>query len=274
MRWRDSLGRPQSERCKVWDPARQLDIYLSGDRSRWRIGLKADEDGEVRTVRDLGDEMGELLLQWARHRRALSRAEVELLGRLLSAALFPSYIADQLPPRAAGEDAVLVRLHLDPGGPLGDLPWEFVTIPGSEPVKFLAAEPGYAFTRVASMGPLAHSEGRPSGNPSGAQRPAGPSETEDGRVLVVVVQPDGLTPRLPVVLEGRNLRSWPPCDSVTSVLTTAISSKRRLGEPVVLSNPELSELRQVASDGNFDVVHYIGFGSVNNDEPLRVVRRR
>lgn len=251
QRLRELLERPLWEALGlVWDPEQQVDIYLSGDRSRWRIGIRPDDAGSERTVRDLGDDMGEVLVRWARSSGRRDESEVRLLGRLLSAAVFPQLVADRLPPPTGpGRDPVLVRLHVD--GPLADLPWEFTTDP-ADPERFLAATDGYAFVRVSGDAPVRAPRVRP--------RP----QREPVTVLGVVVQPDE-TVRWPSVMDTRLPRAWPTSIELLSQLEAAVTApKTAEGDDVFrfekLVNPPLSQLVNRAQQGApVDVVHYIGF---------------
>jgi hypothetical protein len=250
--WRELLGRTRWESLgHVWNPEEQLDILLTGDRTRWRIGLRTETVGQELSVRDLGDELAEMLVQWAQHRQGRSKQEVELLGRLLSTALLPGAVADHLPPPDPGggrDEPFLIRLHLDPSGPLTDLPWEFALVPGSTPARFVATEESLAFTRVVAPGP----------GPEAVipREPPGDRPT----VLAVVVQPAAVQPKLPAVAEGpKTPYPWPPVEALAEQLTAAVRATGTL-DLDLLVNPELFDLQERIGERRYDVIHYLGFG--------------
>jgi hypothetical protein len=256
QRWREILERPRWEGLGlVWDRDEQVDIYLSGDRSRWRIGTRSDDAGPERTVRDLGDEMTEVLVNWARSSGRRDESEVRLLARLLSAAILPPPVAECLPPPAGrNRDPVLVRLHVDPAGPLADLPWEFATDP-SDPQLFLAATDGYAFVRVNPDAPAGRAR----------RLEVRPPDTQL-RVLTIVVQPDNTT-RWPSVVDTRELIPWPSSADLEAALAASIGGPKTAQNANVfmletLRNPTLSQLKMLGQqpEAEFDIVHYVGFG--------------
>ncbi|MEU4425896.1 serine protease [Actinoplanes sp. NPDC024001] len=252
-RWREVLGRSHWESLGlVWNPNEQVDIYLDGDRSLWRIGIRPDDLALVRTVRDLGDELSDVLVGWARNSGRRDQSEVRLLGRLLSGALFPAEVADRLPrPADRTSDPVLIRLHVDPSGPLADLPWEFATDP-RDYERFLAATEGYAFVRVDSHAPMGSGRLRP----RTADEPVG--------VFAIVVQPENVTCWPPVV-EAGTLMTWPSCAELSGQVTGSIESPRTASGSAafrsdILLNPTLNMLRMHQPTVPVDIVHYTGFG--------------
>jgi hypothetical protein len=234
----------------VWNRDEQIDIYLTGNRSCWRIGVRPEDAGPERTVRDLGDDMSEVLVRWARSSGRRDESEVRLIGRLLSAAIFPPEVTALLPPSAErNKDPVLIRLHVDPNGPLADLPWEFATDP-LDPERFLAAAEGYAFVRVNAEAPV------------GRSRIKTRSPEKHVRVLTVVMQPDSTT-RWPLVVGIQKLTPWPQSKELGELLDRRIEEPKSLdGSPVFtvekLINPTLSDLE--AHSASVDIVHYVGFG--------------
>ena len=233
----------------VWSRDEQVDIHLSGDRSRWRIELQPDS--AERTIRDLGDEMGEVLASWARAAGRRGESEVRVLGRLLSGAMFPP--DPRLPPPADHDsDPVLVRLHVDPNGPLADLPWEIATVP-TDPHSFLAGADGYAFVRVNPDAPV------------GRNRIVARNDGEQVRVLAVIVQPENTSTWLPVV-DTRAPIPWPSSGKIGDDLAKRIEGPTDRSGATRFSlerlvNPTLSKLeKQAAATGGVDIVHYIGFG--------------
>ncbi|WP_328470678.1 trypsin-like peptidase domain-containing protein [Actinoplanes sp. NBC_00393] len=253
-RCRELLGRAHWESLGlVWSRDQQVDIYLNGNRSQWRIGIRPDDLGPVRTVRDLGDDMSEVLVGWARSSGRRDEPEVRLLGRLLSAAMFPAEVADRLPrPAERSEDPVLIRLHVDPSGPLADLPWEFATDP-KDPERFLAATDGYAFVRVNSTVPRGG---------GGTLRRNSPDEQVG--VFAIVVQPDDIT-RWPPVVHSQNLMPWPSSAEIEDGIAGSVGAARTAEGSAafrydLLTNPTLAEIKLRQSSIQADVVHYMGFG--------------
>ena len=252
-RWRDILGRERWERLDlVWDPQRQLDIYLSGDRSTWQIGLLPDTAGRrPRTVRDLGDEMSEVLVRWARSSGRRDKSEVQLLGRLLTAAVLPDEVGRHLPTAAAsGCEPVLVRLHVDADSTLAELPWEFATVPHKDD-EFLAAQDGYMLSRVDS------------GDVTPTYEPSTTSS-----VLAVVVQPPAVQTGLPAVVVNTKLQAWPTIDEVCADLREAVTTGDKLTiEPLL--NPEKDALDSATAEtAQHLIVHYIGFGFSDKNGPF------
>lgn len=260
-RWRDVLEQEHWESLGLtWDPSQQVDIYLSGDRSCWRIAVRKDEAGPERTVRDLGDDMAEVLVRWARSSGRREESEVRLLGKLLSAAIFPKEIADHFPPPATlDRDPILVRLHVDPDGPLAELPWEFATDPAHSD-RFLAATDGYAFVRVGN---------EPRVRTSRLSARVQPAQVN---VLGIVIQPDE-TIRWPSVIDTRLPRAWPTSDQLEAQLREAVETPSAadgtsLFKLDTMVNPTLSRIgSRVQENRPIDIVHFIGFGYREPPDP-------
>ena len=264
-RYRDVMGQARWEALGlVWSPDEQVDIYLTGKRSCWRIGLRENDAGDELTARDLAATWPRCSYSGRASSGSRDESEVLLLGRLLSAALFPDPVKDRLPPQAnANSDPVLIRLHVDPSGPLADLPWELATDPADPNRKrFLAATDGYAFVRV---------------NP-GAPVPAEPPDprtlADQMSVLRIVVQPEEHT-RWPQVVDAGIPVSWPATSQIDSDLATRISTPEGVdGNPLFVSqnpllNPTLSDLADRVSLGGVDIVHYVGFGYQEPEDGMR-----
>lgn len=268
-RHREILGRTGWEALgQVWNTKEQLDIHLTGTRSCWRISLRGQEEGPPRFARDLGDDMSEVIVQWARNSGRRDEPEVLLLGRLLSGALFSPEIAGQLPEAAkTDDDPVLVRLHLDPSGPLAELPWELATVPGDD-THFLSATEGYAFVRVNAALPS---------DPLAVEQPYASqprARTGQASVLEIVVQPRDDPNRWPQVMEGGTPRPWPVSSDIVSQLEARLHAvqgpQQRLFQPEApLVNPAFYDLKRRAEKGPVDVVHYVGFGYQEPEDDRR-----
>jgi len=267
-RYKEILGRSQWEALGlVWSRDEQIDIHLTGKRSCWRIGLRKDDVGPLSTeltARELGDDMSEVLVQWARSAGRRDESEVLLLGRLLSAALFPPRVADRLPPPADRDsDPVLVRLHVDPAGPLADLPWELATDPADpERKRFLSATQGYAFVRVNPGAPVASGK---------AAEPR--TKDEHMSVLRIVVQPDDTT-NWPPVVDTKTPLPWPTSSKINEALATRVGAPKSLdGSPLFVTeafvNPTLYDLMSRAQERGADIVHYAGFGYQEPEDGMR-----
>lgn len=242
-RWRDALGPDGWTRLGyTWEAWKQaIDLYVSGKRSGWRIGLSDDASGEEITVQALGDDVSEALFQWAQRQRVRGKDQVILLGKLLSAALFPDAVKKKFLTARQADD-LLLRLHVAPSSGLTDIPWEFAAVPGGGDEAFLAIQSDLAFIRVAPSPGL-----RPVSNP----RPGTPPI----RVLGVIVQPDKWQKQLRVV------RQWKvDKNDIESALRAKV--ERHHGRWKAQVNRETADVKAVAADDQYEVFHYIGFGAM------------
>ncbi len=251
--WRDVLGRSVWQALgKSWDIAASVDLRVSGARKRWKISMDQTAGSEDVTGPDLGEDVAEALFRWAQRRRIRSKEEVELLGRLLASALIPGSVAEHL-RAVSGADSVLVRLHVEHGNDLADIPWELAAVPGKRD-SFLAADSAFRFVRVIDAS-----------DPAG--RPV-PTDTVD--VLGVMAQPPRW--RFPVVFSpnGGEPYEWPKFEEQClgfrqSVEGGAFKLDLRAG-------PQKGDLRTALESRPFQVLHYVGVGRLGRTgEPLIAV---
>ena len=247
--WRDALGPDEWQRLgKSWNLEEYIDLKVSGKRSRWLIGMDLTGPGLDLTGRDLGEEVSEAIFHWSRRRHARNDAEVALLGRLLSSALFPQSIADHL-NSVSQADSIFVRLHVERGNDLAEIPWELAAIP-SETNRYLGADPKFRFARVVD-------------EPADPTTPAAPKPSgANVNVLAVVARPAYW--KYPEVHRryGKPYE-WPTADDLFGRLRDSI--ERRDFKVVPPESPQPSDVRaaleNAARDGRpYDVVHYIGTG--------------
>ncbi|RZU75498.1 trypsin-like peptidase [Micromonospora kangleipakensis] len=244
-KWRDALGRNLWQQLgRGWDMHARVDLMVSGARNKWCITTDpTGSPGQYITGRDLGDDVTEAMFRWAQRRRISAREEVDLLGRLLAGALFPSTVASHL-KILGNADEVLVRLHLDQDTNLADIPWELAAVPGQEK-KFLAANPRYRFVRVVDE----------------AEPPAAPvADAAQIRVLGVVALPPRW--KFPTIYEERPYE-WPDVTDVWGRLRESIGGAGF--ELVQLTDAEPFELRNDLETGSFDVLHYVGVGRIGKN---------
>ncbi len=124
--WRDALGRDRWQQLgkQSWDTEEHIDLWVSGGRQSWLISLaQTAGSGPARTGLDLGEEVAIAIFHWAQRRHTRGVDEVELLGRLLASALFPQSTAQHLGV-AKYTDSIVVRLHVEQGNDLADIPWD------------------------------------------------------------------------------------------------------------------------------------------------------
>jgi hypothetical protein len=262
--WRNALGYDNWQSLeRPWDLGDAcVDLRVSGQRKRWQISLDqvtapGDPSPGDRTAHNLGEEIAEALFHWAQRRRMRERDEVRLLGPLLAAALFPDSAVAYLSKVSSVND-VLVRLHLDSGTELADIPWELAAVPELEErpdpgdhlggrTRFLAADTRFRFVRA--MKSAADCLPFPP-----APRPA------DVKVLAVVAQPLDWHGRYPAVYpkRGGDPYPWPEPDAMAHELGMAVKGT---GFGFKLCQPGLwSEMSEALQTGDYSVLHFIGVG--------------
>jgi hypothetical protein len=240
-KWRDTLGKEAWQQLgRTWDMPARVDLIVKGARHKWSITTDPTGAPAVDiTGRDLGDDVTEAMFRWAQRRRITATDEVELLGRLLASALFPSGVAANLKV-LANADEILVRLHVAPETKLADIPWELAAVPG-HPGKFLAAEPRFKFVRVDDTASVAA--------PTEAVAPI--------RVLAVVgLPPNWIFPKL----YREQTYAWPKGDVIWTRLKENFAGTRFRLTP--LEDPEPSDVLQALESPRFDVLHYVGVGRI------------
>jgi hypothetical protein len=247
--WRDILGRHRWQALnKVWNLHARVDVEVSrlgGGAKGWRIGL----DPPVGLSKDmigpeLGEDVGEALFRWAQRRRIREDEEVELLGRLLAGALFPQPLAEHL-SRLAGADEVVVRLKVESGSDLADIPWELSAVPGTTN-RFLAADDQYRFVRVLK-----------------GERP--PADGADAAELVPVLSVVALPTRreYPVVY-GDDTYPWPSTASIAQRLQQDIEGAKAAPFRLTpLVNPLPGEVKARLEEGPYTIFHFMGVGRLD-----------
>lgn len=241
--WRAILG-PLGLRALGREPSGTrgcLDLRISGGHSKWSIALGSGQpDGGDMEVAKLGPTVPEALFQWIRGRRAHDPHEI---GRLLSAALCPEPVKAGLARYYGRADQFQVRLECDPNCELGDVPWEFATVP-PKPQEFFGTDRKLIFVRLVPKGPTLV-----------------PGPLTKVSVLTVLVQPPDLWPRQ----GSRGSLSWPKIEEVAQEMQTL--GDARFDFTNVLQNPTRSNVEESLEKG-VDVVHYIGLGKREKDGDL------
>jgi hypothetical protein len=250
--WRDALG--PADWLALGKPStwhRQLDLVINGNGSCWRVAVYPDEY-EV-TVRDLPDAVSEALFSWAQRRRLSGVDEVKLVGHLLSSAVFPTLVAERL-GRESRADEVLVRLHVEPDSPLFNVPWEFAKLSLGGQDKYVAADRGLGLVRVVD-------------HPTPAEVDTAPCPGR-AEVLGIVIDPEEWTTQMPTPQLSGTPVQWPVQGRIMADLQSKVRAP--LGFQA-LENPNATEIINAVSapraDSSIEVVHYIGFGKVENGVP-------
>jgi hypothetical protein len=257
--WRGALGRDNWQRLgKSWNLEEYIDLKVSGKRNRWLIGMDQAGPGLDLASRGLGEEISEAIFHWSRRRHARGAEEVALLGRLLSGALFSQSNVDHL-SSVSQADSIFVRLHVERGNDLSEIPWELAAIP-REKNRFLAADQKFRFARVVD-------------NPAVATTPAAPKPPENVQVLAVVARPEHW--KYPEVHRpyGKPYE-WPKADVIYDRLRNSI--ERPKFQPVRPKSPQPSDVRGAIEDGArhgrpCDVLHYIGIGQRGADGQAQIM---
>lgn len=254
--WRDALGRDNWQQLgkKSWDTEEHIDLRVSGRRNRWLISLvQAAGPGLDLTGPDLGEGVAEAIFHWAQRRHTRGVDEVALLGRLLASALFPQSMAQHL--RVANHaDSIVVRLHVEHGNDLADIPWELAAVPG-ERGRFLAADPQFRFVRVVD-------------NPAVPPAPFAPKSAASITVLAAVAQPARW--QFPEVhgLYNSDPYVWPDAAKMSARLRDGIERNGFTADPPpsLRYSDVRNALKGNADNGRpYDVLHYMGTGQLGAD---------
>ena len=240
-RWRDAV--PASAWADVGREWREqtptFDIRVSGGLSKWLVALEPDgQPLQEVTVRDLSEEVAEVLFKWAQTRPVRGPSEVQLLGGLLGGALLPKGLAERL-IGAQGDGELYVRLRVDPENELADVPWELATLRHDS--IGLGAQRQIRFARVVRA--------------LGAATSFMPQRTIP--VLAVVAQPDDF--EYPAVFYDGKLVEWPNASRIRERLHRAVGNPPF--EATVLENRTPAQLTVALAEGTaprFDVLHYLG----------------
>ena len=258
--WRDALGRDHWQLLgkKSWNTEAHIDLWVSGGRQSWLISVaQATGSGPARTGVDLGEEVAVAIFHWAQRRHTRGVDEVELLGRLLASALFPQSAAQHLGV-AKHTDRIVVRLHVEEGNDLADIPWELTAVPRERPAvpgekgRFLAADPQFRFVRVVD---------RPS-------TPVAPKSPASITVLAAVAQPAGWQfPRVHGLYKSEPY-PWPDAARMGTRLREVIERNGfKVDPPRSLRYSDVRDALEVnAHQGRpYDVLHYMGTGQLGAD---------
>lgn len=254
-RWRKVLGADAWQALGYrWGWNRMLEVRISGTRDGWKVQVDPDDEAprEV-TTEGLPQDVFRALFSWAERRHVHDAEEVSLLGRLLAGAVFPSEAASKVLSDRL-HDELLLRLHFDPtDSDLFDVPWEFVTVRSGEEDRHLAADENMGLVRV----------GR---HPDPGEVTTAPYHG-DAQVVGVVIEPYEYQQSMPRLPDA----GWPSVGEILKSQQKAVESSRGL-RCVGLGNPtslDVSDRLEAESDegASIEVVHYIGFGRVDNGRP-------
>ncbi len=258
-RWRELLGSDAWQTLGYrWGWKRVLDVRITGTRKDWEVQIDPDDDAPRKvTTEGLPTEVFRALFSWAERRPVRDADDVDLLGSLLAGALFPSQAASKLFSDRL-DDELLLRLHFDSEGDLFDVPWEFLTLKAAEEDHHVAAHQNMGLVRV----------GR---HKDPAQVQTAPCETTP-YVLGILIEPDEYQamPRL-------SERSWPRPEEILDAQRDAVEQRGTLWFKGLM-NPAFDELDDQTAgalvvdgkpieDASMEVVHYTGFGCVENGKP-------
>jgi hypothetical protein len=267
IKWRNALGYDNWQSLgRPWDLGEAcVDLRVSGKRKCWQISLdQVTAPGHSRTGPDLGEDIAEALFDWAQRRRIRERDEVRLLGPLLAAALFPASAVAHLSKISSVND-VLVRLHVDSGIELADIPWELAAVPEVEDrsgargqlggrTSFLATDSRFRFVRAMKSA----ADSLPF---SPAAKPA------DVKVFAVVAQPSAWHRRYPALYprRGGDSYSWPEQEVMARELGIAVKGN---GFSLELCAQGLwSEMSEALQTGEYSVLHFMGVGRSDASGP-------
>jgi hypothetical protein len=255
-RWRDTLGREGWEGLgKTWEWRRWVDIVVDGSSSCWRVKIDTD-DFPAQSIRasNLPDEVAEALFRWSQRRRIRDPDEVRLLGRLLAGAVLTEDVRRYVWENRLA-DKFLLRLRVDGDSDLFDVPWEFVTMQTNGEEKYLAAEEGFAFVRIAP-------------HPEADKVSIAPSRGE-ALVVGISVQPKTWQKFMPTLEHSGTRTPWPKIGQVALALTDDIALSRAF-KPATVEHPTPFDVQKAlappeAYNSSIEIVHYLGFGQVQDN---------
>jgi hypothetical protein len=263
--WRDLLGLADWQALGYhWEWARRLDVIVGGDQRSWHVKVDPDDaDPHAITAKDLPESVSEALFKWAQRRRIRDAEEVALLGKLLAGAIFPTPVASRVLRDRLADDLV-VRLHFDEDSDLFDVPWEFVAVESDGENRHLAADQRLGLVRV---GP----------HPAADAVKTAPFQGE-GRVLGIVVQPTEWQQDMPRLLYSGKDVHWPGPGEIAKELRKAVDAAERL-RFIEVEDPTAADIERNLSQpsprgASIEVVHYIGFGKVEDGEAKIAVSDR
>ena len=237
-RWRSAVGLEHWQHLGLmWDMETVVDLSVSGSRNEWCIRSEAtDVDGDRISAPNLGDDVTEAMFRWAQRRRISVKEEVDLLGGLLSKALFPDTVKTHLHALSQA-DRVSVRLHIAADTGLADIPWELACVPGRS--DFMAADSRFQFLRVDDSAPRVSS------------RPV----VGAINVLVVIGLPQSW--QYPTVY-GEQPYPWPPVEDIEVKLRSHF--RPSVFELTTLVDKGPWDVHDELESNSYDLLHYIGVG--------------
>jgi len=224
----------------------RLDLRLSGKLDQWSVRVDDENGSQSETIRlDAlgGVNVTRAVFQWTRGHRTPSSDDLDLVGKILSAALLHGRVGGLYKNWHTAADELTVRLIADPACELADLPWEYAQ-PSTAGSRSLGLDKRLALARVMP------GEGTP------VQRP----ETPDAASMTaLIVQPDPESFSYPTVITTEHdAILWPRITRLEEDIDKAVEWPLQL-HPVI-SNPSRSRLEQL--EGPCDVLHYQGFARV------------
>jgi hypothetical protein len=247
QRWRELLGQDfwiQLGHTWEWRQGK-VDVFVSGSPSEWKVRLDPD-DGEPCSINSstLPPRISEALFLWAQRRRLHNVEDIQLLGGLLGAAVFPGRVLTHLKSQLA-KDHLLVRLIVDCESSLIDVPWEFVIIPTHDGRDLrVGTARSLSLVRVG-----AHPE---------SDRVDRMPIRGKANALAVIVQPDNWRTLLPNMVHGDQTETWPELKQLEGRFRDALEQCKRLNTDFLI-NPTGADLQRKIDESRFEIFHYVGF---------------
>jgi hypothetical protein len=254
-RWGDVLG-PKLRRA-VMNSGRREQAAMS---QLLMIGVRQDADGwwvdatvypdeerldsvqvDLNSVRR---EVARLFRDWALRGRVRAQEQVRLLGGILSTAILPGQIGERfesLLKEADRQNQLLVALRFneEADSELMYLPWEHLYArQGQGRDVFFARDQRLGFVRAAEAEPLEELRGRAAAS-----------------VLIV-----DTAPVEHVEMEPKDRKLMQDIQRVAEAAIEEIVKVAKFRDPGRLSSPDPAALRETVEDGEYDVVHYVGYG--------------
>ena len=247
QRWRDLLGQDfWIQLGHIWEWRNgKVDVFVSGLPSEWKVRLDPDEN-EPCSINSstLPPRISEALFLWAQRRRLRDPEDIQLLGGLLGAAVFPGRVLTHLKSQLA-KDHLLVRLMIDRESSLIDVPWEFVTIPTHDGRDLrVGTAKNLSLVRVG-----AHPE---------SDRIDRTPIRGKANALAVIVQPNSWRTLLPQLVHGDQMEKWPDLKQLGERFSNALAGCKRLNTDFLI-NPTGADLQREIDKSQFEIFHYVGF---------------
>jgi hypothetical protein len=239
-----------------------LDLTIKREGAAWKVCLEGGDETSM-SAQNLVPDISAALFKWAQWRRIRGKNDVELLGRLLGSAAFPTPVAQRI-GKSGLSDELLVRLRFahddhdnDEEEDLANVPWEFATIERAGRTARLAADRGVALVRLGSRNKLDESDIAP--------------PTTKAKVLGIVIAPDEWEGQMPTLPTRDGPARWPGRAEITGELEKNVKANRGMAFRLI-ENPSpqdlQEELEKLGAQGGVDVVHYIGFCRGQGDVAL------